>query len=282
MRYGVAFFPTDYSMTPADLARAAEARGFESLWVAEHSHIPCSRRTPWPGGGDLPKMYYDVMDPFVALATAASVTTTIRLGTGVCLVVQRDAIQTAKAVASLDRLSGGRVLFGVGGGWNEEEMENHGTDPRTRWKLLRERVEAMQAIWTEKRPEYHGGLVRFDPIYAWPKPIQQPHPPVHVGGRFPHGLRRAVRYGDGWIPLAGRGDDDVVTHMPAVHAALRDAGRPSDGFEVSVYGAPDDANRLRAYRDAGVARVIFFVPPAASDVVLPMLDACAATARAVG
>ena len=282
MQYGICFFPTDSAIPPADLARAAEERGFESMWVAEHSHIPCSRRTPWPGGGELPKMYYDVMDPFVALATAASVTRTIRLGTGVCLVVQRDPIHTAKAVATLDRLSGGRFLFGVGGGWNEEEMENHGTDPRTRWKRLRERVEAMRAIWTEKRAAYHGELVRFDPIFAWPKPIQRPHPPVHVGGRFPHGLRRAVRYGNGWIPLTGRGDDDVARHMPAVHAALRDAGRSTDDFEVTVYAAPADPERLAAYRDAGVARVLFFVPPASSDVVLPVLDGYAATARTVG
>ena len=177
MHYGVSIFPTEYSISMPDLARAAEERGFESLWVSEHSHIPVSRRTPWPGGAELPKMYCDTLDPFVALAAAASVTSRIKLGTGICLVVERDPIHTAKQVTSIDRVSGGRFLFGIGGGWNEEEMENHGTRPEQRFKLLRERVEAMKEIWSEDEAEYHGQLVDFDPIFMWPKPVQSPHPP---------------------------------------------------------------------------------------------------------
>lgn len=272
MHYGLTFFPTAYSISPAALAKAAEDRGMESLWVAEHSHIPASRKTPWPGGADLPQMYYDVLDPFVALSSAASVTTRIRLGTGVCLLAQRDAIQTAKAAASLDVLSGGRFLFGVGGGWNIEEMSNHGTDPKTRWKRLRESVEAMKELWTKDRAEYHGDLVHFDPVISSPKPVHKPHPPVHVGGAMPHGLRRALRYGDGWIPLLGRGDDNVVHHMPAVRRGLEEAGRDPSTFEVSVYGCNPDVDRLKGLRDAGLTRALFFVPSAPEETVLPMLD----------
>jgi len=279
MHYGLTIFPTDYSIHPTDLARAAEERRFESLWVAEHSHIPASRMTPWPGGAELPKMYYDVVDPFVALSMAAAASTRLRVGTGICLLIQRDPIQTAKQVASLDALSGGRFLFGVGGGWNVEEMENHGTRSDSRWKRLRESIEAMKKIWTEERAEYHGEHVSFDPIFAWPKPARKPHPPVHVGGAFPGGMRRALRYGDGWIPLMGRGDDDVVKHLPALRAEAAKLGRSLEGFEVSVYGAPPDPEKLRAYRDAGIARVLFFVPPAPRDEALRVLDGYAAVAQ---
>jgi probable F420-dependent oxidoreductase len=281
MKYGLTTFPTDYSIHPAELGRAAEERGFESLWVAEHSHIPCSRKTPWPGGAELPKMYYDVVDPFVALAMAAAATTTLKVGTGICLVIQRDPIQTAKEVASLDLLSGGRFLFGVGGGWNAEEMANHGTRYETRWKLLRERIEAMKRIWTQKQAEYHGELVDFDPIFAWPKPEQKPHPPIHVGGAFPGGMRRALRYGDGWIPIAGRGDGDPVAHMPALREEAAKLGRSLEGFEVSIYAAPSDAGRLAALRDAGIARAVFMLPPAAKDEVMKLLDGYAETMRRV-
>ena len=282
MQYGLTIFPTDYSIHPAELGRAAEERGFESLWVAEHSHIPCSRKTPWPGGAELPKMYYDVVDPFVALSMAAAATTKLKLGTGICLVIQRDPIQTAKRVASLDLLSGGRFLFGVGGGWSAEEMANHGTRFETRWKLLRERIEAMKQIWTQKQAEYHGELVSFDPIFAWPKPAQKPHPPIHVGGAFPGGMRRALRYGDGWIPIMGRGDGDVLAHLPVLREEAAKAGRSLDGFEVSIYGALPDAEKLRALRDAGIARVLFFLPPAGRDEVVKLLDGYAETARKIG
>jgi probable F420-dependent oxidoreductase len=272
LKAGVMNFATDYSIHPAELAVAAEERGFESLWLAEHSHIPASRETPWPGGAELPQMYYDAVDPFIALSMAAQATTTLKLATGICLVVQRDPIQTAKAVASLDALSGGRFLFGVGGGWNREEMANHGTAFEGRWKLLRERIEAMKAIWTAEQAEYHGERVSFEPIISNPKPRQKPHPPIHVGGAFPGGMRRAVRYGDGWIPLLGRGDDDVVDHLPAFRKAAQEAGRNPDDIEISVYACPPDKELVQRYADAGITRVVFGVPPAASDVVLPFLD----------
>src|SRR3954470_7060692 len=205
MDVGVAIFFTDYAMSPAALGKALEERGFESVWAPEHSHIPLSRRSPWPAGGDLPKKYYDAMDPFVTLTMAAAATKTLKVGTGVCLVAQRDPIQTAKLVASIDTVSGGRFLFGIGNGWNQDEMENHGTVFTKRHKLARERVEAMKEIWTKPKAEYHGEFVNFDPMMTWPKPVQKPSPPIHVGGAFPHGARRAIRYGDGWIPTA-RGD----------------------------------------------------------------------------
>jgi probable F420-dependent oxidoreductase len=197
-------------------------------------------------------------------------------------VIQRDPIQTAKEVASLDLLSGGRFLFGVGGGWNVEEMANHGTRFETRWKLLRERIEAMKQIWTQKQAEYHGELVSFDPIFAWPKPKQKPHPPIHVGGAFPGGMRRALRYGDGWIPIAGRGDDDVLAQLPALRAEAAKLGRSLDGFEVSIYGAPLDAAKLGELRDAGIARAIFFLPPAGKDEVAKLLDGYAELMRKAG
>ena len=195
-------FFTDYSISAVDLALALEERGFELIWAPEHSHIPLSRKTPFPGGGDLPKPYYDAMDPFVVLAAAGQATKTIKLGTGVALIQQRDAIQTAKLVASLDQVSQGRFLFGIGGGWNQDEMEDHGTVYATRFKRVREAIEAMKEIWTKEAAEYHGEFVNFDPMIARPKPVQKPHPPIHVGGAFPYGARRAIRYGDGWIPTA--------------------------------------------------------------------------------
>ena len=194
MRIGGQMFFTDYSMTPTELARALEERGFDSLWVPEHSHIPLTRKSPFPSGGDLPKKYYDVMDPFVVLSAAAAVTKTLLLGTGICLIAQRDPIQTAKQVASIDQVSGGRFLFGIGNGWNEDEMANHGTVFASRHKLARERVEAMKVIWTASKAEYHGEFVNFDPMMTWPKPVQKPHPPIIVGGAFPFGARRALRY----------------------------------------------------------------------------------------
>jgi len=281
VKYGVAIFPTDYSIHPTALGTALEERGFESLWVAEHSHIPVSRRTPWPGGGELPKMYYDAMDPFVTLALAGAVTKRLKLATGICLVIQRDPIQLAKEVASLDSATGGRFLFGVGGGWNEEEMNNHGTQLAGRWKLLRERIEAMKAIWTQKQAEYHGEHVSFDPIYAWPKPAQKPHPPIHVGGAYPGGMRRAIKYGDGWIPILGRGEDPT-TLVPNFRKEAAAAGRDPDALEVSVYGCPPQKELVTRLRDAGVSRVVFFVPSAKDDVVLPALDTQAELAGAVG
>ena len=281
MHYGVTIFPTDYSISMLDLARAAEERGFESLWVSEHSHIPVSRRSPWPGGADLPKMYYDTLDPFVALTAAASVTSRIKLGTGICLVVERDPIHTAKQIASIDQVSGGRFLFGIGGGWNEEEMENHGTDPAQRFKLLRERIEAMKLIWTEDEAEYHGQFVDFDPIFMWPKPVQSPYPPIHVGGGFPGGARRAIRYGDGWFPIGGR-DGDIAERVPQFREMAREAGRDPDALEVSAFGAAPDEDAMARLRDAGVSRAVIFLPPAKKEEILPLLDNHARIMESVG
>jgi probable F420-dependent oxidoreductase len=283
MHFGASMFFTDYSMTPAELAQALEARGFESVWAPEHSHIPLSRKTPTPGGGDLAKHYYDVMDPFVTLTAAAMATKSLKIGTGVCLVNQRDPIQTAKLVASIDQVSGGRFLFGIGVGWNQDEMENHGTVFATRAKLVRERVEAMQAIWTQSKAEYHGEFVNFDPMMTWPKPVQKPHPPVIVGGAFPQAARRAVRYGNGWIPLAGRmgQDSDVFTIVPKFRAMLKEAGRDEASCPISLFASPEDADTLKRYRDLGVVRVAVSMPSAKADVVLPILDRWAALMRQV-
>jgi probable F420-dependent oxidoreductase len=229
MHFGGAMFFTDYSMSAAELACALEERGFESVWAPEHSHIPLSRKTPFPGGGELPKQYYDAMDPFVVLAAASEVTKTIKFGTGVLLVQQRDAIQTAKLVASIDQVSRGRFLFGGGGGWNQDEMENHGTVYATRFKRMRESIEAMKEIWTKSESEYHGEFVNFDPMIAQPKPVQKPHPPIHVGGAFPYGARRAIRYGDGWISDGPRRSRRGPTEIPRNGAR----SRPRSGLHRS-------------------------------------------------
>jgi probable F420-dependent oxidoreductase len=281
MRYGLCTFPTDYSMPFPDLARAAEERGFESIWVAEHSHIPASRKTPFPGGGELPKMYYDTLDPFVALAAAATVTSRIQLATGVCLLIQRDPIHTAKEVASLDRVSNGRFLFGVGNGWNIEEMANHGTkEPEKRGTLLRERIEAMKAIWSQDKAEYHGRYVDFDPIFAWPKPVQKPHPPIHVGGGWPQAAKRAVAWGDGWIPVGDAAG--ALRKMPELHELARQAGRDPASLEVSVYYCPPDRELLERMRDGGIARAVFGVPSEPAEKVLPLLDRYREAAQQVG
>jgi probable F420-dependent oxidoreductase len=283
MEFGATIFFTDYAITPIELAQALEQRGFESLWAPEHSHIPLSRKSPWPGGGELPKAYYDVMDPFVTLSTAAAVTSKLKLGTGICLVVQRDPIQTAKEVASLDQVSGGRFLFGVGAGWNAEEMADHGTEFKTRFKLKRERIEAMVAIWTKSKPEYHGQFVNFDPMMSWPKPVQKPHPPIIVGGAFPHAARRAVAYGNGWIPIAGRTVyGDIIQQIPQVRQMASEAGRNPEEIAVTVFAAGEDVDLLKRYRDLGVARVVFHLLLEKAEAVLPVLDRWARTMREVG
>lgn len=275
MRFGLTFFPTDDSIHPADLAVAAEERGFESIWLAEHSHIPVSPATPGPPGpGEigLPREYYAVADPFVALGMAAAVTKKLRLATGVCLVPQRDVFQTAKLVASLDLYSGGRFLFGVGGGWNAPEIQDHGTEPARRFAVMRERIEAMKELWTRDVAEYHGRHVDFGPCYAWPKPMQRPHPPIHVGGAGLRSIRRAVRYGDGWVPLAGAGDGDPLNLMPQLADELSRAGRNAERFETSIYFTPPDPAYLERCREKGVARVLFAVPTAGRDETLRALD----------
>ena len=273
MQIGAAMFFTDYSMSAAELARALEERGFESVWAPEHSHIPLTRKSPFAGGGELPTQYYDVMDPFVTLASAAAVTKTIRIGTGVCLVIQRDTIQTAKLVASLDQVSGGRFLFGVGGGWNQDEMEDHGTVFATRFKKMREQIEAMRTIWTESKPVYHGEIFDFPPMMAWPKPVQKPSPPVIVGGMFPHAARRAIRYGNGWIPHSRRPHyEDVTDYLPQFRDMMAEAGRGLAEVPVTVWGVAPDLDRLKRYRDRGVSRGVVQLAPEPADKTLPILD----------
>ena len=280
MDFGAAIFFTDYSMGPADLGRALEQRGFDSLWAPEHSHIPLSRQSPFPAGGDLPKKYYDVMDPFVTLAAAAAATTRLKVATGICLVVQRDPIQTAKEVASLDQISGGRFLFGIGAGWNAEEMRDHNSEFKTRFGLMQERVEAMKIIWTKSKPEYAGRFVNFPPMMTWPKPVQKPHPPVIVGGAFPFGARRALAYGDGWLPHARRpAYGEVLGMLPEFRKMAAEAGRALETVPITVFGVAEDADLIKRYRDAGVARIIFNLPAAKADEVLPVLDRCAALMR---
>ena len=269
MDFGAMMFVTDYSIPPADLARALEERGFESVWHPEHSHIPLTRKTPFPGGGDLPKMYYDAMDPFVTLTAAAMATKKLKVGTGVCLVIQRDTIQTAKLAASLDQVSGGRFLFGIGGGWNQDELEDHGTVHATRFKKMREQVEAMRQIWTQSKPEYHGEIVEFPAMMTWPKPAQSPLP-VIVGGGFPQAARRAIRYGNGWIPTARYGAIDE--YMPKFKQMLSEAGRTLDDVPLTLFGIGPDADVVKRCRDMGVARVVAGLPPEKADKILPMLD----------
>jgi probable F420-dependent oxidoreductase len=271
MDFGAVMFPTEYAIAPDELARALEERGFESVWFPEHTHIPASRRSPWPGGGELPRDYWSAYDPFVALMAAAGATRRLKLGTGICLVIERDPITTAKEVATLDRLSGGRVLFGIGGGWNAEEMENHGTAFKTRWPLLRERVLAMKEIWTKREPEFHGQFVRFDKIWADPKPLQKPHPPVIVGGDGPRTFDRVVEFGDGWMPIM-RGGQNPVERIPELRERLRAAGREPGSAPVSIFFAPPKREGLEALAAAGVARAIFGLPCAPRDETLPRLD----------
>jgi probable F420-dependent oxidoreductase len=248
----------------------AEARGFESLWLPEHTHIPTSRKSPWPGGAELPKYYYDTYDPFLSLAAAAAVTKKIKLATGICLVVERDPIHTAKEVSTIDRLSGGRFIFGIGGGWNAEEMASHGTAFATRFKLMRERIEAMKTIWLQPKAKFSSEFVNFDEMMQWPKPVQKPHPPIVVGGGFPHAAKRAIAYGDGWIPIGGRSDPLDV--LPQFRQMAKDAGRDPASLSFDVFGAPREPDTLKRYRESGVDRAIFMLPSKSRDEVLPLLD----------
>jgi probable F420-dependent oxidoreductase len=282
MHIGLTMFPADYAILPHDLAREAEARGFESLWFPEHTHIPASRKTPYPGGSELPQEYWHTFDPFGALSAAAVVTKTIKLATGICLLIERDTITTAKEAATVDRLSGGRFLFGVGAGWNAEEMENHGTVFKTRFKKLKEQVLAVRAIWTQEAAMFHGEMVHFDEIWCHPKPVQKPGPPVIVGGMSPQAMDRALDYGDGWLPLDGGMGPDAVRPMLEEFERRRVAiGRPRESLSVTVFGALGRDGVLPKYRDLGVDRVTLSVRPEGRDVVLPKLDRLAALAAKV-
>ncbi|HSO93479.1 MAG TPA: LLM class F420-dependent oxidoreductase [Candidatus Dormibacteraeota bacterium] len=271
MKIGVVIFPTDYAIPITELARACEAAGLDSLFVAEHTHIPASRLTPWPGGAALPQQYWHTLDPFVALSAAAAVTSRLKLGTGISLVVEHDPIVLAKQVASLDHLSGGRFLFGVGGGWNREEMENHGTTYETRWSLLRERIEAMKVIWTMDQAEYHGRFVDFGPIWSWPKPIQRPHPPILVGGDAPNTFKRVLGYGDVWMPIPGRGAADLAERMAELKRLATEAGRGR--IPVWVYGVSPRPESMARYRELGIDAAIVALPDADAETVLPIVEA---------
>ncbi|MEZ0364901.1 LLM class F420-dependent oxidoreductase [Mycobacterium sp. pUA109] len=271
MQFGLCYFPTDYGMQPDALAAAAEERGFESLLFCEHTHIPVSRESPYPGGGELPRMYIHTYDPFVACTAAAAVTRRLKIGTGVCLVVERDPITTAKQVASVDRLSGGRFLFGVGAGWNREEMANHGTDPRVRMSILHERVEAMRRIWRDEQAEYHGQYVDFDPIWSYPKPIQSP-PPVLVGGMGPTVEDRILAFGDGWLAQNVTGDnlDAFAERADKLQRRAADAGR--DRVPISLFGASAAEGMAERYAAAGIERCLFLLPDADDTEVTRKLD----------
>ena len=279
MKFGVTMFPTDYAIRPDDLAVAAEERGFESIFFPEHTHIPAERRTPWPGGGDLPTEYWHTHDLFVALMAAAAATKTIKIASGICLLIERDPITTAKEVASVDFLSRGRLIFGIGGGWNAEEMENHGTNFKTRWKLLRERVAAMRAIWANEEAEYHGELVKFDKLWSHPKPVQKPHPPIYLGTATAQGRQRVVDYCNGWIPIGTRGSE-ILDGIKDLAERARAAGKKPEDFPVTVFGIGNEES-IRQLADAGVERAVFWLPPAAPEKVLPVLDRHAALAAKI-
>jgi probable F420-dependent oxidoreductase len=272
MKIGGVMFFTTASMQPAPLAQAMEERGFESLWVPEHTHIPSSLKSAYPASGGLVRAYYELMDPFLALNTAATVTSKLKVGTGIALITQRDPIVTAKMVSSIDQLSGGRFLFGVGNGWNQDEIENHGTAFESRHKLARERVEAMKTIWADEEPEYHGEFVSFGKMKQWPKPFQKPHPPIIVGGAFPYAARRAVRYGDGWIPRDDWLDRDGIDVLDKFRAMAKEAGRDPASLSISTFRVPPDLDRLKRYRELGIDRVVFSLPAEKDEKIFPILD----------
>jgi len=265
VKFGIAIFPTEYAISMTELAPAVEQLGFESLWVAEHTHIPTSRQSPWPGGAELPKHYWHTMDPFLALTAAALASKTIRVATGICLLIERDPIHTAKEAASLDVISGGRFIFGIGGGWNREEMADHGTAFTKRWQLLRERTEAIKAIWTSDPAEYHGEMVDFGPMWSYPKPVQKPHPPVILGGSGPRILERVVRYADGWMPNRGA----VIERIPELQRMADAAGRQP--IPVTYYPKAN-AEEIERCARAGIERLIWYVPADGRDAALKKLD----------
>src|SRR5436190_14934919 len=260
MKFGIAVFPTDYAADPSTIARLVEQRGFDSLFFPEHTHIPVSRRTPYPGGGELPRAYSHTLDPFVALTAAATATARLLVATGICLVVERDPITTAKEVASLDQVSGGRFLFGVGAGWNAEEMQNHGTEPHRRFSLMRERIEAMKAIWTQDEAAYHGRHVDFDPIWSWPKPVQKPHPPVLVGGNGEKVLDRVLAFGDEWMPNRISDEKRFFARVAELQERAEAAGRGR--IPVTFSGAPTEPQVVERLAATGIDRCVFYVRPA--------------------
>ena len=270
--FGVSMFPTDYAIGPVEVAVAAEERGFDMLFFPEHTHIPASRATPFPGGGELSRDYWHAHDPFVALGAAAAATERIRLGTGICLIIERDPITTAKEIASLDTISNGRVILGIGAGWNREEMENHGANYKNRWAITREKVLAMRAIWNTDDSEFHGEYVDFDPIWSWPKPVQDGGPPVWIGANSKWVFDRIADYADGWMPIGGMGSGN----MERLEEALEARGRKVADLDLALFGSPMQAEQCVGRIEQGFDELVFGLPPAPADKVLPVLDRVAA------
>jgi len=275
--HGIAFFPTDYSAPVADLAVAVEERGFESLFFTEHTHIPTSRISPHRSGGELPRQYLHTLDPFVAFGIVSAVTRTLRFGTGICLMTERDPIVTAKAIATVDLVSGGRFLFGVGAGWNAEEMADHGTDPNHRWAVTRERIAAMRSIWSAEEAEFHGRYVDFGPMWSWPKPTRKEGPPVLVAGAGPRALERVLDYGDGWFPIHGE-HSGLVERVAELRSRAADVGRARPS--VTVFAVPPKPKTLDELAEAGVDRALFLAPSVPFAELLPRLDQYAALTTA--
>ncbi len=274
MHYALVIFPTEYTLQPAEVAALAEDRGFESLWFPEHTHIPVSRRTPWPGGPELPREYLHTYDPIVALTAAAAATHRIGLGTGIALIAQRDPITLAKETASLDRISGGRFMLGIGGGWNAEEAEDHGIRFSQRFGVLRERVLAIRELWTQDEAEFHGRYVNFDKTWSYPKPVRQPHPPIFMGGDGPTTFDRVVEFCDGWYPIArgGKAPPGLAEKIPELKHRAEAAGRDPASISVSVFSAPPNREVLDELEAVGVDRAILMLPATDPPTVRSVLD----------
>ena len=285
VQFGLTMFATDYSVPVDILAGTAEKLGFESLFVPEHTHIPASRLSPWPGGADLPRDYWHTLDPFVSLALAASATKSLKIGTGISLITERDPILMAKQVATLDFVSGGRLILGVGAGWNREEMENHGVAFSTRWKILRERILAMREIWTQDEAEYHGEFVDFDKIWAFPKPIQAGGPKILIGASSEYVFQRIADYGDGWMPIfqdakrrSASGGTDYSQGIENTRAAWRRAEREGEP-DFSIFGVAHERKAVEELISIGFNRIIFGLPSASADIVLPTVEKLATIAH---
>jgi len=268
---GIFYFATEYGHNVVDVARDAEQRGFESLWLPEHTHIPVSRKTPYAGGAELPKEYAHTLDPFVALAAVATATKHIRLATGISLLIERDTITMAKTLATLDLLSNGRAILGVGGGWNREEAEHHGVEWSQRFQKLEEQITAIKVIWANEEASFHGEHVRFDPIWSWPKPIQRPRPPILLGGETDHTLRRVIKYCDGWLPRA-RDPEIIVRGIARLNELAEEAGRDPESISVNVFAPRPDAELIDRFKGMGVARIVLWLPPEDRDAVSTRLD----------
>lgn len=268
---GIFYFATEYGHNVVDVARDAEQRGFESLWLPEHTHIPVSRKTPYAGGAELPEEYAHTLDPFVALAAVATATKRIRLATGISLLIERDTITTAKTVATLDLLSNGRAIVGVGGGWNREEAEHHGVEWSTRFQKLEEQIDAIKIIWANEEAAFHGEHIHFDSIWSWPKPLQRPHPPIVLGGESDHTLRRVIKHCDGWLPRA-RNPETVVRGIARLNELAEEADRDPESISVNVFAPRPDAELIDRFKSMGVARIVLWLPPEDRDAVSKRLD----------